>query len=316
VWLLVTGCASTPQTRALQESPPAELPPARELADTPFFPQEDYQCGPAALATVLTPLGVEASPDTLVREVYLPARQGSLQPEMLAAIRKRGLLPVVLPRELPALLREVDAGHPVLVLQNLGLNWYPKWHYAVVVGYDLDQRHLVLRSATTERWITSFRVFERTWQRGDHWAVVAVRPGTVPPSADLLAMLRATHGLEATGQAEAAFESYRAIATRWPDESLAQFGLANALMGADEPQAARAHYLRATAIDPEFAPAWNNLAYALHASGCHAEALAAADCAHRLAPDDPAIADTVTELRTAVPEPPDAACPVIRCPLD
>ncbi|MBD3618867.1 MAG: PA2778 family cysteine peptidase [Chromatiales bacterium] len=316
VWLLASGCAGTPQTRALLEAPPATLPPARELADTPFYPQEDYQCGPAALATLLTPLGVDTSPEALVGEVYLPARQGSLQPEMLAAIRKRGLLPVVLPRELSAILEEIDAGHPVLVLQNLGLDWYPRWHYAVVVGYDLDRRQLVLRSGTTERWTTAFRVFERTWQRGDHWAVVAVRPGVVPPSADLLAMLRATADLEETGRGAPALTSYRAIANRWPDAALAQFSLANALMGTDEPQAARAHYLQATALDPDFAPAWNNLAYALQGSGCHGEALLAADCARRLAPQDATIAGTLAELRDAPPVPGDPACPVIRCPLD
>ena len=27
----------------------------------------------------------------------------------------------------------------LLVLQNLGLSWLPRWHYAVVVGYDLAE---------------------------------------------------------------------------------------------------------------------------------------------------------------------------------
>src|SRR2546422_3737218 len=32
------------------------------------------------------------------------------------------------------LLAEVAAGHPVLVFQNLGLHWIPRWHFAVAVG--------------------------------------------------------------------------------------------------------------------------------------------------------------------------------------
>jgi hypothetical protein len=58
-----------------------------ELADTPFFPQEALQCGPAALATVLGAAGVAAHPDALAREVYTPGLGGSLQLELVAAAR-------------------------------------------------------------------------------------------------------------------------------------------------------------------------------------------------------------------------------------
>ena len=44
---LLTGCASFRQ----MEMPalPENLPASRELTAVPFFPQEEYQCGPAAL---------------------------------------------------------------------------------------------------------------------------------------------------------------------------------------------------------------------------------------------------------------------------
>ena len=41
---------------------------AVELAQTPFFPQDRYQCGPAALATVLGAAGVHVTPEELVPE--------------------------------------------------------------------------------------------------------------------------------------------------------------------------------------------------------------------------------------------------------
>ena len=46
------------------------MPSTLELRDTPFFPQEEYQCGPAALATVLAASGVAVSPDDLTGKVY------------------------------------------------------------------------------------------------------------------------------------------------------------------------------------------------------------------------------------------------------
>src|SRR5262249_33165121 len=70
---LLQGCASfTPQTEALAEGWPEGLPRAHELTEVPFFPQSDYQCGPAALATVMVAAGVKVTPEELVPEVYLP----------------------------------------------------------------------------------------------------------------------------------------------------------------------------------------------------------------------------------------------------
>ena len=51
---LLQGCAVlVPQTAALRDKWPAALPEEVELTAAPFFPQRDYQCGPAALATAL-----------------------------------------------------------------------------------------------------------------------------------------------------------------------------------------------------------------------------------------------------------------------
>ena len=58
------------------------------------------------------------------------------------------------------LLREVAHGNPVIVFQNLGTRWLPRWHFAVVVGYDLQASKVILRSGTTERWRTTLATFE------------------------------------------------------------------------------------------------------------------------------------------------------------
>ena len=128
---LIAGCA-TPQATALLAGPPAGLPPRVELSAVPFYPQEDYQCGPAALATTLVHAGVAVTPEELVSQVYLPARKGSLQAEMLAASRRHGLMAYQLAPRLEDLLREVADGKPVIVLQNLGFGFAPVWHYAEI----------------------------------------------------------------------------------------------------------------------------------------------------------------------------------------
>src|SRR5688572_30394649 len=70
-FLTLGGCAHfIPQTAELRNHWPADLPLQTEIADVPFFPQVEYQCGPAALATALVHAGVPLEPDELVSQVY------------------------------------------------------------------------------------------------------------------------------------------------------------------------------------------------------------------------------------------------------
>ena len=130
---------------------PDAPPVAGELTRVPFFPQERYQCGPAALATVLAAADVPVTAEELVPRVYLPVRRGSLQTEMIAATRQYDRVPYVLDPTLDAIAGEIQAGRPVLVLQNLGLRSLPRWHYSVVVGVDARRRELILRSLYGDR---------------------------------------------------------------------------------------------------------------------------------------------------------------------
>ncbi len=172
--VLALGACATPQTAAVIAAP-GDLPARAAVPDVPFFPQEDYYCGPAALATVLAWSGLPAAPEELAARVYTPERQGTLQNDILAAARREGRLAVPL-SSLRDLMAEVSAGHPVLVFQNLALDWYPLWHYAVAVGYDLKRQEITLRSGREAERVTSLDTFERTWERGDYWALVVLRP--------------------------------------------------------------------------------------------------------------------------------------------
>ena len=115
--------------------PSEHLPVSHELDSVPFYPQEAYQCGPASLSMALTWSGIQANPETITPEVFTPSRKGSLQSAMIGAARRHGRLAYLITGP-DSMFKEVAAGHPVIVLQNLGLSWYPVWHYAVVVGYD------------------------------------------------------------------------------------------------------------------------------------------------------------------------------------
>ncbi|MFP5403958.1 MAG: PA2778 family cysteine peptidase [Gammaproteobacteria bacterium] len=290
---LLAGCVHRPPATL---DPGTHLPSQVELGDTPFFPQERYQCGPAALATLLNVRGVKIDPEALVPQVYLPAREGSLQAEMIAAVRRQGLLAIPVEASLDGLLGEVSAGRPVLVLQNLGLDLLPRWHYAVVIGYDLDRQHVVLRSGTEARRVTPVGVFMNTWDRSKRWGFVVLAPDDLPPNVKPDAWLEAASGLEALGHWTQAHAAYHAATRRWPDHALAWFGLGNAAYALSDGAGAEQALRQAVAVRPDWALAWNNLAHALAARRCVRAARDAARCAARLAPGHAEIMRTQGEI--------------------
>jgi len=266
----------------------------------PFFPQTDYQCGPAALATVLAHAGVAVTADDLVDEVYIAGLKGSLQPELLGATRRHGLIPYVLEPEVTALASELAAGRPVLVLQNLGFERAPIWHYAVVVG--IDQGEVILRSGTEQRRAERDARFLRSWQRGDNWAFVTVEPGTLPSTATAGSYVRALAGAEPLLDPAAAQRGYDAALQRWPNDELVLFAAAGQRHAAGDLSGATALYRQLLAAAPQHAAAHNNLANVLAERGCYAHALEEARAASSTAVPElgDAIRATVSEIERAI----------------
>ncbi|MDH4048819.1 MAG: PA2778 family cysteine peptidase [Gammaproteobacteria bacterium] len=265
--VLVSGCATDP-FGAIGQSQFSSA----ELEDTVFFPQEAYQCGPAALATLLSSAGVPVEPGALTPQLYIPERGGSLQSEMIAAARRYQRLPYEIDTDFSSLLAELDAGRPVLVLQNLGVSFAPAWHYAVVIGYSTTQRELVLRSGTTRRLAMSGRTFLRTWKRGDYWGIVLLEPDGIPPTIDKRRFLRMLAAVEGSGQLELARAAYAAATERWPEEPLAWLGTGNTYFALGDLDAAEKAYRQLLVVQPADIVGMNNLASLLIARSSCSEA--------------------------------------------
>lgn len=257
--LLLGGCAAPPQLAALEREWPARWPDRVLLGTVPFFAQDDKLCGPASLAMVAQAAGRVVTPAELTPQVYLPGRQGALQVEMLAAARRQGLVPYVLAPELQALLAEIVAGEPVLVLQNLALPITPMWHYAVVIGFDRERQEVVLHSGTTDRLVMPLATFERTWARSGHWAVRVSSPAQLPATAAPEPWAVAVAALERVDSG-AAYTAWSTALQRWPTDRMALLGLGNAAYGMGQRERAAQAYEAATQAHPDFADAWNNLA--------------------------------------------------------
>jgi tetratricopeptide (TPR) repeat protein len=271
--LALAGCAA-PQVSSLQQHWPSALAPAALIGGVPFYPQSDYQCGPAALAMAAGAAGASVLPEQLVNQVYLPGRQGSLQLEMLAGARRLNLVAYQIKPDLQTLLQEIAAGHPVIVLQNLSLSFAPVWHYAVAIGFDRDRNTIILHSGRSASMEMSLHAFARTWERSNQWAMLALSPDRLPASADASSYAQSVATLERVS-AEAARAAYGAALTRWPTDPVLQLGAGNTAYAMGDLNAAAQAYRRLVDNHPDFADGWNNLAQVLFEQRKYRHALSA-----------------------------------------
>ncbi len=262
---LLGGCAVNPpiDLSELQSSVTAPV-----VLDVPFFPQEEHQCGPAALATVLVAAGVRTSPTELTPQVYLPGRQGSLQAELTAAVRRHGRIPWVLPAAPSALAAELEARRPVLVLQNLRVPSWPAWHYAVVTGMAPSANIFLMNSGKKRGLEISAPEFLRTWDWAHRWALVVLKPGDIPASVEPQRFFRSIATFEAVAGEQSALPAWESAARNWPDDPAPRLAIGNSAYARGDLDIALQSYAEGLVLDPGDPVLANNLATVLGEIGC------------------------------------------------
>jgi hypothetical protein len=79
------------------------------------------------------------------------------------------------------------ANNPVIVFQNLTLRWASQWHYALVVGYNLTEKKIILHSGHQPYMKVDISDFEYTWKLADNWGLVVLAPDKLSASATEMA---------------------------------------------------------------------------------------------------------------------------------
>ena len=262
--LFLSSCATVgEQTKAVLLSPP-DIPSHEEIGTVPFVKQTSGYCGPSALTMVMQWAGHPISVESLTPEVYTPGKKGTLQLDLVSASRRHGLLAIPI-EGMVSLLREVAAGHPVIVLENLGLSWFPQWHYSVVVGYDLKDQELIMHSGDNAFSRLSLNYFEHGWKLGDYWGLVVLPATQLSVTADELDHLKAAVGIEQANLPEDAEQAYKSILRRWPNSLAALIGLGNLAYQKKDYSWAVIYLNLATRLHPESLAAQHNLAIAKNA---------------------------------------------------
>jgi hypothetical protein len=161
--LALAGCAGSVPAAF---SPPAG---AARLGDVPFFPQLDYQCGPASLAGVLNYYGKRITPDEVARAIFREKIRGTVTLDMVLYARDQGLSARWFSATVGDLIEAVDERIPLIVMVDYGFSVVSQNHYMVVVGYD--PKGIVANSGTSRETLIPWKDFLPTWERAKRWTL-------------------------------------------------------------------------------------------------------------------------------------------------
>jgi ABC-type bacteriocin/lantibiotic exporter with double-glycine peptidase domain len=114
------------------------IKPITVLSDVPFFRQNQYDCGPAALACVYNFLGVRQDPQEIANRVYSRKHKGSLNLQMLIDARQQGLVATMYSGSFEQIKQAIDNEIPLILMLSDEPEDEDSLHYVVVVGYEGD----------------------------------------------------------------------------------------------------------------------------------------------------------------------------------
>lgn len=170
VILILLACACAPLD--FMKTGPGNDYQGRFIDRVPFFRQSEDDCGPAALASVLSYFGKDIAISDIKAAVYTPALRGSLPMDMERYARSTGLEAGSMKGSLDVLRSYIDRNIPVICLIDLGFWVYRRPHYVTVIGYDNARRSVFMHDGIAAGRAVSYDSFEHTWRRAGNWMLV------------------------------------------------------------------------------------------------------------------------------------------------
>jgi ABC-type bacteriocin/lantibiotic exporter with double-glycine peptidase domain len=166
IFFLLFSCAGP--------SPSLKIKGNRIVEGVPFYPQEEYQCGPASLAGVLNYYGLGVTPADIAAEIFSRHARGTLDMDMVFYAQKRGMKAEQYSGSVEDLRHNIDSRKPLIVLIDQGFWVYQKSHFMVVVGYG--ENSILVNSGKEEHQLLSLDSFSKTWERTKFWTLRITPP--------------------------------------------------------------------------------------------------------------------------------------------
>ena len=148
------------------------------VKQVPFYPQTQYQCGPASLATVLNYWGRHVTPEQIAQEIYRPGMKGTLSLDLWRYAQTQDLQASVRQGSWEFLETQVTRERPIIAFLNFGFRQVPLGHFLVVVGVDPDDKSVIAYSGVDKNQRIPFDRFRAAWEKTNYWSLlIEPKPG-------------------------------------------------------------------------------------------------------------------------------------------
>jgi ABC-type bacteriocin/lantibiotic exporter with double-glycine peptidase domain len=169
---LLLGCAVHADTAR----PPIGGP---YIEGVPFYPQNEYMCGPAALASVIGYYGSASGMEDVAAEVYSEKLKGTLPMDLLIYAREKGFEAKYYKGSFSGLKESLSRGEPLILFLNLGYGFYPVGHYIVAIGMDEKAGVVFAHSGMKKEDRFTMKELEKSWSKTGY-STLLVRPKAGP----------------------------------------------------------------------------------------------------------------------------------------
>lgn len=240
---------------------PPDRPDLSYLESAPAIAQRAYQCGPAALASVMRHWGRPVDADAIGRALQQPGTRGVLNFTLAQYARAQGFWTEIRTATLEDVRSWVRRGVPPIVMLQVGPVWLPLYHFVVVTGFNDPEQIVYANVGESEPRAIRYPAFLTRWKRAGYWTVILAPPERVDwtlrgdQAADLA--LLAEH----SGQFDTAIRWYQAALQEDPTSAPIRFNLANSYLQTRQWDQAKVLYRALVAERPGWGPYSNNLAW-------------------------------------------------------
>lgn len=218
--LLLVSCATSQTTKKALSDPRLEkLAVPSQRLEVPFIVQTNELCGPTALKMALDDAHIENDLAILTKYTYSPSVKGSTKSDMLGAVRRLGLVPILV-RELPLLFDHISHNRAVIVFYNAGASFHTLWHFGVLTGYDLKMGKVFVHAGEEQNQRMNLSWFYERWSEGDQWAMVVSTVSALPQNIELSQMVENLDVFINLEDFKTARELLEVLKMRYPQEKV------------------------------------------------------------------------------------------------
>ncbi len=170
--MALTACTAARREVHVKVQPP---PGAVIISNVPFYEQEDFQCGPAALATVVNywygkKPGRELLPvERIIADIYSPTARGVLGLDLEIYAGKLGFQVRQYRGSIADIKAQVDRGVPLILLVDFGFLAYQVNHFMVSTGYTPEG--IIFNSGKKENELITDDELTGIWKKTGFWTL-------------------------------------------------------------------------------------------------------------------------------------------------